>query len=76
MNVRPLGEKILVKRVEVEGASGWYCITRYGKRKTKRRQGYCHWRWKDIEEWRTAKVQVKKGDRVLFSFLRRYRSED
>ncbi len=68
MNVRPLGEKILVKRVEAEGkTSGGIVLPDTAKEKPKEGKVIAIGDGRILKSGERAKVQVKKGDRVLFS---------
>ena len=68
MNVRPLGEKVLIKRVEVEGkTAGGIVLPDTAKEKPKEGKVIAIGDGRILKSGARAKVQVKKGDRVLFS---------
>ena len=68
MNVRPLGEKVLIKRVEVEGkTAGGIVLPDTAKEKPKEGKVIAIGDGRILKSGERAKVQVKKGDRVLFS---------
>ncbi|HHT9136385.1 MAG TPA: co-chaperone GroES [Candidatus Wunengus sp. YC60] len=68
MNVRPLGEKVLVKRVEAEGkTAGGIVLPDTAKEKPKEGKIIALGDGKILKSGERAKFQVKKGDRVLFS---------
>ena len=68
MNVRPLGEKVLVKRVVAEGkTAGGIVLPDTAKEKPKEGKVIAIGDGRILKSGERAKVQVKKGDRVLFS---------
>lgn len=68
MNVRPLGEKVLVKRVEAEGkTAGGIVLPDTAKEKPKEGKVIAIGDGRILKSGERAKCQVKKGDRVLFS---------
>ena len=68
MNVRPLGEKVLLKRVEAEGkTAGGIVLPDTAKEKPKEGKVIAIGDGRILKSGARAKVQVKKGDRVLFS---------
>jgi len=68
MNVRPLGEKVLIKRVEAEGkTAGGIVLPDTAKEKPKEGKVIAIGDGRILKSGERAKVQVKKGDRVLFS---------
>ncbi|MFN3533066.1 MAG: co-chaperone GroES [Candidatus Brocadia sp.] len=68
MNVRPLGEKILIKRVEAEGkTAGGIVLPDTAKEKPKEGKVIALGDGKLLKSGERAKFQVAKGDRVLFS---------
>lgn len=68
MNVRPLGEKVLVKRVEAEGkTAGGIVLPDTAKEKPKEGKVIALGDGRILKSGERAKFQVKKGDRVLFS---------
>ena len=68
MNVRPLGEKVLIKRVEAEGkTAGGIVLPDTAKEKPKEGKIIALGDGKILKSGERAKFQVKKGDRVLFS---------
>ena len=68
MNVRPLGEKVLVKRVEAEGkTAGGIVLPDTAKEKPKEGKVIAIGDGRILKSGERVKFQVKKGDRVLFS---------
>ncbi|MBE7445198.1 MAG: co-chaperone GroES [Planctomycetia bacterium] len=68
MNVRPLGEKILIKRIEAEGkTAGGIVLPDTAKEKPKEGKVIAIGDGKLLKNGERAKFQVKKGERVLFS---------
>ena len=68
MNVRPLGEKVLIKRVEAEGkTAGGIVLPDTAKEKPKEGKVIALGDGRVLKSGERAKFQVKKGDRVLFS---------
>lgn len=68
MNVRPLGEKVLIKRVEAEGkTAGGIVLPDTAKEKPKEGKVIAIGDGRILKSGGRAKFQVKKGDRVLFS---------
>ncbi|HHT9113110.1 MAG TPA: co-chaperone GroES [Candidatus Wunengus sp. YC65] len=68
MNVRPLGEKVLIKRVEAEGkTAGGIVLPDTAKEKPKEGKVIALGDGRILKSGGRAKFQVKKGDRVLFS---------
>ncbi len=68
MNVRPLGEKVLIKRVEAEGkTAGGIVLPDTAKEKPKEGKVIAIGDGRILKSGERVKVQVKKGDRVLFS---------
>ena len=68
MNIRPLGEKVLLKRVEAEGkTAGGIVLPDTAKEKPKEGKVIAIGDGRILKSGERAKVQVKKGDRVLFS---------
>ena len=68
MKVKPLGEKILVKRLEAEGkTSGGIVLPDTAKEKPKQGKVVALGDGKLLEDGTRAKFQVKKGDRILFA---------
>ncbi|MBU6391429.1 MAG: co-chaperone GroES [Planctomycetota bacterium] len=68
MNVRPLGEKILIKRIEAEGkTAGGIVLPDTAKEKPKEGKVIALGDGKLLKSGERAKFQVKKGNRVLFS---------
>jgi len=68
MNVRPLGEKVLIKRVEAEGkTSGGIVLPDTAKEKPKEGKVIAIGDGRILKSGERVKFQVKKGDRVLFS---------
>ncbi|MGR3309305.1 MAG: co-chaperone GroES [Candidatus Brocadiales bacterium] len=68
MNVKPLGDKILVKRQEaVSKTSGGIVLPDAAKEKPKEGKVIALGDGKIMESGEKAKPLVKKGDRVLFT---------
>ncbi|HHT9146938.1 MAG: co-chaperone GroES [Planctomycetota bacterium] len=68
MNVRPLGEKVLLKRVEAEGkTAGGIVLPDTAKEKPKEGKVIAIGDGRILKSGERVKFQVKKGDRVLFS---------
>lgn len=68
MKTRPLGEKILVKRLEAEGkTAGGIVLPDSAKEKPKEGKVIALGDGKLLDSGERAKFQVKKGDRVVFS---------
>jgi len=68
MKVKPLGEKILVKRLEAEGKTkGGIVLPDTAKEKPKEGKVIALGDGKLLESGKRAEFQVKKGDRILFS---------
>ena len=68
MNVRPLGEKILVKRLEAEDKTkGGIVLPDTAKEKPKEGRIIALGDGKLLDSGKRADFQVKKGNRVLFA---------
>lgn len=68
MNVKPLGEKLLIKRLEAEGkTAGGIVLPDSAKEKPKEGKIIALGDGKLLKNGDRAKFQVKKGERVLFS---------
>lgn len=68
MNVKPLGEKILIKRVEAESkTAGGILLPDSAKEKPKEGKIVALGDGKLLKNGDRAKFQVKKGDKVLFT---------
>ena len=68
MNVKPLGEKVLIKRLEVEGkTAGGIVLPDTAKEKPKEGKIVALRDGKLLKNGERTKLQVKKGDRVLFT---------
>ncbi len=68
MNVKPLGEKIMIKRVEAESkTAGGIVLPDSAKEKPKEGKVIALGDGKLLKNGDRAKFQVKKGDRVLFT---------
>ena len=66
--VKPLGDKILVKRVEAEAKTkGGIVLPDTAKEKPKEGRVLAVGDGKMLETGKRAEFQVKKGDRILFS---------
>lgn len=68
VNLKPLGDKVIVKRVEAEGkTSGGIVLPESAKEKPKEGTVIVLGEGKLLEDGSRAKFQVKKGDKVLFT---------
>ena len=68
MSIKPLGDKIVVERLEAEGkTSGGIVLPDSAKEKPKEGKVIAVGEGKLLENGKRAKFQVKKGDRILFS---------
>lgn len=66
--IRPLGDKVLVRRVEAESkTAGGIVLPDAAKEKPKRGKIISVGQGKLLDDGERAKLQVKKGDEVLFS---------
>ncbi len=66
--IRPLGDKILIQRMEAEGkTAGGILLPDTAKEKPKRGKVIAVGQGKLLEDGKRAQLQVKKGDEVLFS---------
>ena len=68
MSIKPLGDKIVVERLEAESkTSGGIVLPDSAKEKPKEGKVIAVGEGKLLENGKRAKFQVKKGDRILFS---------
>ncbi|MBI5309089.1 MAG: co-chaperone GroES [Planctomycetes bacterium] len=68
MNVKPLGEKVMIKRVEAESkTAGGIVLPDSAKEKPKEGKIIALGDGKLLKNGDRAKFQIKKGDRVLFT---------
>ncbi len=68
LKIRPLGEKVLVKRVEAEDkTAGGIVLPDTAKEKPKRGVVQAVGDGKLLDSGQRSELQVKKGDQVLFS---------
>lgn len=68
VNLKPLGDKIIVKRMEAEGKSaGGILLPDSAKEKPKEGEVIVLGEGKLIDDGKRAEFQVKVGDKVLFS---------
>ena len=68
MSIKPLGDKIVVERLEAEEkTSGGIVLPDTAKEKPKEGKVIAVGEGKLLENGKRAKFQVKKGDRILFS---------
>ena len=66
--IRPLGDKILIQRMEAEEkTAGGILLPDTAKEKPKRGKVIAVGQGKLLEDGKRAQLQVKKGDEVLFS---------
>ena len=68
LKVRPLGDKVLVKRIDAEAmTAGGIVLPDTAKEKPKRGRVQAVGDGKLLDSGERAKLQVKKGDEVLFT---------
>ncbi len=68
IKIRPLGDKVLVKRIEAEAVTaGGIVLPDSAKEKPKRGRIQAVGDGKLLDTGERAKLQVKKGDEVLFT---------
>ncbi|MBM4048226.1 MAG: co-chaperone GroES [Planctomycetes bacterium] len=68
LKVKPLGEKILVKRLEAESkTAGGIVLPDTAKEKPKEGKVIALGEGKLLENGKRAEFQVKKGDKIIFS---------
>ncbi len=68
MKLRPLGEKVLVKRLEAEGKTkGGIVLPETAKEKPKRGKVISVGQGKLLDDGQRGPMQIKKGDQVLFT---------
>lgn len=68
MKIKPLGDKIVVERLEAEEkTSGGIVLPDTAKEKPKEGKVIAVGEGKVLEDGKRAKFQVKKGNRILFS---------
>lgn len=68
MSVRPLGEKLLIKRVEIEGKTpGGIVLPDTAKEKPTEGKVVALGDGKLLKNGERASFQVKKGDKVIFN---------
>jgi chaperonin GroES len=68
LRVRPLGDKVLVKRIDAEAmTAGGIVLPDTAKEKPKRGRVQAVGDGKLLDSGERAKLQVKKGDEVLFT---------
>ncbi len=68
IKIRPLGDKVLVRRVEAEEkTAGGIVLPDTAKEKPKRGKIIAVGQGRLLDDGKRAKMQVKKGDEVLFS---------
>jgi chaperonin GroES len=68
MKVKPLGDKVLVKRLEAEEKTkGGIVLPDTAKEKPKEGKIIAVGDGKLLDDGKRAKFQVKKGDRILFA---------
>ena len=66
--IRPLGDKVLIQRMEAEGkTTGGILLPDTAKEKPKRGKIIAVGQGRLLEDGKRAEMQVKKGDEVLFS---------
>lgn len=67
MKIRPLGDRILLKRIEEEGKSkGGIIIPETAKEKPQEGKVIAVGKGRMLEDGKLIPLEVKKGDRVLF----------
>lgn len=68
MKLRPLGEKVLVKRLEAEKKTkGGIVLPETAKEKPKRGKVISVGQGKMLDDGQRGPMQIKKGDQVLFT---------
>jgi len=68
LRIRPLGEKVLIKRLEAEETTaGGIVLPETAKEKPKRGTVQAVGGGKVLDSGERSKLQIKKGDEVLFS---------
>ena len=68
MKLKPLGEKILVKRLEAEGKTkGGIVLPDTAKEKPKRGKVIAVGSGKLLDNGKRGELQVKKGDEIIFA---------
>ncbi len=68
MKIRPLGDKVLVERLEAENkTAGGIVLPDTAKEKPQRGKVISTGKGKTLEDGTIKEMQVKKGDRVLFT---------
>ena len=68
LKVRPLGDKVLIKRIDAEAmTAGGIVLPDTAKEKPKRGRVQAVGDGKLLDSGERAKLQVKKGDEVLFT---------
>jgi len=68
MKIRPLADKVLIQRLDAESVtSGGIVLPESAKEKPQRGKIVSVGQGKALEDGTVRKVQVKKGDEVLFS---------
>ncbi len=68
LKIRPLGEKVLIKRLEAEETTaGGIVLPETAKEKPKRGTVQAVGGGKVLDSGERSKLQIKKGDEVLFS---------
>jgi chaperonin GroES len=68
MNIRPLGDRVLVQRVEAEAkTAGGILLPESAKEKPKEGKVIAIGEGRTLDNGERSKFSVKKGDRILFS---------
>ena len=68
LNVRPLHDRILVRRMaEEENTAGWIIIPDTAKEKPQRGEVVATGKGRVTEDGKTLTLEVKVGDKILFS---------
>jgi chaperonin GroES len=68
MKIRPLGDKVLVERLEAENkTAGGIVLPDTAKEKPQRGKVISTGKGKTLEDGTIREMQVKKGDKVLFT---------
>ncbi|NLX03930.1 MAG: co-chaperone GroES [Phycisphaerae bacterium] len=68
MKLRPLGEKVLVKRLEAEEKTkGGIVLPDTAKEKPKRGKVVAVGSGKLLEDGKRSELQIKKGDEIIFT---------
>ena len=65
MKIKPLYDRVLIRRLEGSTTSKGGIIIPDSAKKAFRRRSYCRRRWSSFEDGSTRPLTVKEGDKVL-----------